>query len=385
VRALLLAAGLGTRLAPLTQRLPKALVPVAGRPALDQVLARLQRAGVRAVGVNLHHHAERLRRHLEERWGAGAADAVKAAGAAEAKALRIQLSIEPEILGPAGGMAGFVDWWRRGDGLPGAGHEPLLLHNADAATDIDLRALWRAHQRRAAELGPGRLALTLALVPHPPTDSVALDSEGRVLALGVRRHPAGEGRLWTYTGVAILGRAWMERLQPGLPAAFVPEAQAAMADGLEVRGWIARGAAWHDLGTPERYLAAHRAILRHGALPRWDGALPARRPGPLDARHGAAARDDDAAGPRDEAGCSQPANIGASGSARPPWRIASSARIGPEVQLRSWGILDRDSRVGRGARLRNVILWPGAEVAPGETLENAIVAPWARVVLGPQS
>ncbi|MAE70713.1 MAG: hypothetical protein CME06_09620 [Gemmatimonadetes bacterium] len=319
MHAIILAAGLGTRLAPLTDRLPKALVPVAGAPAIDHVMTRLRRAGVGVVGVNAHHHAALLTRFLDRREGEPRAHCI----------------VEETIQGPAGGIAGFVPWLRRR-----VRGEPVLLHNADAVTDLDLGSLLAAHRARSEELRAGRLAMTMALVSHRPTDSVRVDRSGNVLGFGA----AGEAGSWTYSGVAVLDWPWLDRLEPGRPAPFVPSVTAAIDAGLVVRGWRAEGAAWHDLGTPERYLAAHGAIAG-GALSEWGGGLPV-----------------------------------AAGNAS--WRIAPSARVAASARLSGWGVAGRECEIGEGARLSDTVMFDGASVGAGEVLEGAIVAPWARVARG---
>lgn len=316
MRAIILAAGLGTRLAPLSDQCPKALVPVAGAPALDRVLARLAAAGVSAVGVNAHHHAEVLVAHLDRRG----ADTVP-----------VHAIVEERIQGPVGGIAGFLPW------LDEEARGPVLLHNADAATDISLERLLAAHARRVSRAGPGRVAMTMALVPHAPTDSVRVDERGRVLGLARQ----GDGVHWTYSGVAVLDRPWLERLEPGRPALFVPQVHAAMAAGLEFHGWVAEGAQWHDLGTPAGYLAAHEAILT-GLLPSWGAGLP---------RH----------------------------ATLPGWRVHPSAKLAAEAQLAGWGVLGAESVVAAGANLRNVVVWPRGRIRAGEALTDTVVAPWARV------
>ncbi len=318
MHAIILAAGLGTRLAPLTDRLPKALVPVAGLPALDHVLRRLRRAGVGVVGVNAHHHAALLTRHLDRRGG---------------EEPRTHCIVEETIQGPAGGIAGFVPWLRQRAG----GAEPVLLHNADAATDLDLVSLLAAHRSRSDELGAGRLAMTMALVSHPPTDSVRVDRSGNVLGFGA----AGETGSLTYSGVAVLDWPWLDRLEPGRPAPFVPSVSAAINAGLVVQGWRASGALWHDLGTAERYLAAHEAIAG-GALSEWKGCFPP------------------------DAGNAS-------------WWIAPSARVAASARLSGWGVVGRECEIGEGARLCDTVLFDGVSVGAGEVLRCAIVAPWARV------
>ncbi|NIH85807.1 sugar phosphate nucleotidyltransferase [Amycolatopsis granulosa] len=126
MKAVLLAAGLGTRLRPLTDHVPKCLVEVAGRPMLDIWLDALDAAGVGEVLVNLHHLAPLVRRHLATRTGGPLVHAVE----------------EPELLGSAGTL--------RANRAFVAGEEMFLALNADNLTDFDLRVLIDAHRAGGA-------------------------------------------------------------------------------------------------------------------------------------------------------------------------------------------------------------------------------------------
>ncbi len=126
MRALLLAAGLGTRLDPLTRYLPKCLMPLHGRPLLDHWLEKLSRLGVDEFVVNTHHHAD-----LVERY-------VRASRFADA----VTLSHEPELLGTSGTLRRHADFLRAGDSL--------VLHADNFCAD-DLFGLVAAHESRPAE------------------------------------------------------------------------------------------------------------------------------------------------------------------------------------------------------------------------------------------
>lgn len=123
MKAFLLAAGLGTRLRPITDHTPKCLVPVGGRPMLDIWLDALAAAGVTEVLVNLHHHAGTVQAHLARRGGPPA----------------VRTSVEPVLLGSAGTLRAHRDWVRD--------EELFLTVNADNLTDFDLRVLVDAHRR----------------------------------------------------------------------------------------------------------------------------------------------------------------------------------------------------------------------------------------------
>lgn len=123
MRALLLAAGLGTRLRPLTDTVPKCLVPIHGRPLLDYWLDHLFEGGIERALINTHWHAGAVVEHVaRSRWQA-----------------RIDLVHEPELLGTGGTLAANRAWFGTG---------PLLLAHADNLTDFDLQGLRAAHTAR---------------------------------------------------------------------------------------------------------------------------------------------------------------------------------------------------------------------------------------------
>jgi mannose-1-phosphate guanylyltransferase len=121
VKAFLLAAGVGSRLRPITDTIPKCMVPVDGRPMLDIWLDALDRAGIDEVLVNLHHLPDVVRRHLNDRVGRPS----------------VRTFFEPVLLGSAGTLKANQAW-------VGA-DEMFLACNADNLTDFDLRSLIEAH------------------------------------------------------------------------------------------------------------------------------------------------------------------------------------------------------------------------------------------------
>jgi mannose-1-phosphate guanylyltransferase len=152
VKAFLLAAGTGSRLRPITDTIPKCMVPIDDRPLLDIWLDAFDRAGVDEVLVNLHHLPDVVRRHVAARTGSPA----------------VRLVFEPELLGSAGTLLANRDWV--------AGEELFLACNADSLTDFDLRDLIDAH--RAA----GAIATLTAFHSESPSAGGVLEADeaGRV-------------------------------------------------------------------------------------------------------------------------------------------------------------------------------------------------------------
>jgi mannose-1-phosphate guanylyltransferase len=240
---MVLAAGLGTRLRPLTDACAKPLVPVGDRPALAHVLDRLTAAGVARVVVNAHHHAEQIRAFAAHRAG-------------------LAVSEETELLGTAGGLA-------RARTLLGDGD--ILVWNGDILCDVDARALVEAHlagrdREHGNDLPP---EATLVVQPQGAGEgSVGLDPGGRVVRL--RRERFGEeARGGEFLGIHVLGAGLRARLpeRGGLVEdVLVP----ALARGDRVLSWLFDGP-WHDIGTVDSYVAANLAWLDARGLASWVG------------------------------------------------------------------------------------------------------------------
>jgi len=309
MKAMVLAAGLGTRMRPLTLLRAKPALPVLNRPLINWTLERLAGAGVDEVFINLHHRGGSIRR---------------AVGDGSAFGLRVRYSHERVILGTGGGPRRL----RRS-----LGDEPVLLVNGDVLFDFDLRALLRAHRRT-------RAAATLALLPNPDPrrySAVVTRRDGRIAALAGLPRPA-RGRPWLFTGVHVLDPALLERLPPG-PSDTVRDLYAPLVDeGVPILGWPTRGA-WFDFGSPRSYRDSQLA------LPRWFLSRERRVAPSARVAMGAAVRR---------------AVVG------PGCRIGKGAVV-------EGSVLWEDVRVGEGARVSGCILAAGARVAAGESLADAVV------------
>ena len=123
MKAMILAAGFGTRLWPLTASVPKPLVPVANVPLIDRIIAHLAICGVKAVIVNAHHRHEQLTGHFEGSTPFG---------------LPVEVRVEREILGTGGGIKNTEDFWD---------DAPFVVVNGDILTDIDIAAALERHRR----------------------------------------------------------------------------------------------------------------------------------------------------------------------------------------------------------------------------------------------
>jgi MurNAc alpha-1-phosphate uridylyltransferase len=223
MKAMLLAAGRGERLRPLTDEMPKALVEVGGKPLIAWHLERLARAGFREAVINVSHLGSRI----IERIGDG-----------ERFGLRVQYSRERERLETAGGIA---------NALALLGRKPFLLVNADVYCESDFARLRSVELRR-------RLA-HLVLVPNPPYRPAG-DFSLAGDAVGDEAAPR-----YTYAGVAVVAPELVQSVTPGDKAPLAPLLYDAARRGL-LSGELYPGL-WQDVGTVERLAELEKYLREH--------------------------------------------------------------------------------------------------------------------------
>jgi len=235
---MILAAGLGTRLQPLTDDIPKALVPVRGVPVLELVARRLITAGVDRLVINTHHHAEQITAFVRGRDGFG---------------VSVDFSHEAERpMDTGGGIKRAAGLFRR-DG-------PILVHNVDVLSGVDLSALVRVH--RAA----GALA-TLAVRRPAGGRYVLVSGTGRFCGYGSRdggQHvvvgcddETGLGRA-TFCGIQVLDPTFPERItEDGVFSIIYVYARLA-GSGEAVQTYDIGHAPWMDIGTHEDLAIANQ-------------------------------------------------------------------------------------------------------------------------------
>lgn len=264
---MLLAAGQGSRLRPLTAGLPKILVPVLGVAMLDRLVGHLARQGVDAFALNTHHLHAAVERHL-------------AAARARGGWPPIRLYHEPTLLGTGGGIANVADFW---------GEAPLLVWNGDILAEVDLAALRAACAAAPAGAAPGDAARPLAtlVVQDRPGDSrLLVDGRGRLCGIDSRRRsdrrllvePAGALRALAFHGISLLAPAFRPHL--ARPGSF--DLIEALLDAVAAGGWVstfdagAAGAGSAYFGTTgslaelrrlEAVLLARPALLAAWAAP----------------------------------------------------------------------------------------------------------------------
>jgi NDP-sugar pyrophosphorylase family protein len=229
MKAMVFAAGRGARLQPLTDTRPKALVEVAGRTLLEHVLRRLVEAGVTEAILNLHHLGAQIPPFLDENNGFGLR--------------RVAYSPEPALLGTGGGLKQAA--WFFDDG------KPFLVHNVDVLSDIDLRALLRAHRRSHA-------LATLAVMARPTSRPLYFESDGQLVGRRLRgkgdefvHPPRSKTVSLGFCGIQVMSPVIFGKM-PETGAFALAETYLRLAGaGEAILAYRVDGAKWRDCGRPE--------------------------------------------------------------------------------------------------------------------------------------
>lgn len=331
IAGMVLCAGLGLRLRPLTDRLPKPALPVLDAPLLRRHLALLRGAGISRGAVNTHHLPTAMRACAERE--------------AAAAGLGLRVSHESTILGTAGGIR---------EAMAADPAATIVVLNGDTLFDVDLAAAIAAHRATGA-------AATMVLAPLQPGGRYAAVEADAVMRV---RRIAGVGpggadlSPWHFTGVHVLGREFFRFVAPSGSADVNRDVYPRMIkDGLAVHGHVDRGW-WSEAGTPARFLALHLDFVR--------GRVPGRiAPGIAPGVHPSASVEP---GATVEAPCYMGAGARAARGARvgPDAFVGAGAEIGPGAEVRAATVLAR-TRVAAGERVVEAIAMDDLRVAAGGT------------------
>ncbi|HEX9775518.1 MAG TPA: NDP-sugar synthase [Actinomycetota bacterium] len=336
MKALILAGGLGTRLLPVTEHVPKSLLPICNVPFLEHQVRLLARHGVDEAVLLTGYRAR---------------DFESFATSAARHGVRLVVSTEDEPLGTAGAVRLALD----------PGEDTALVFNGDVLTDIDVSALLALHRARNA-------AVTIALSWVQDADGlgvVPMDDDGRVTAFiqNVKGTPMPGD--WINAGIYALEPRVLAGVSPGERRDFEhppdPLFPALLAAGERFAGYRSE-AYWLDIGTRERYLRAHRDVLDgvagaaavNGTVVREDRTLDdgTRIAGPVLLSHAA---------------------VGPGATLGPHTSLGQGCSIGAGAVVERSVVL-AGAHVGERAVVRDSIVGGTATVEDGATLDAAIVA-----------
>ncbi|MGZ4812724.1 MAG: nucleotidyltransferase family protein [Terriglobales bacterium] len=245
MKAMVFAAGLGTRLRPLTNDRPKALVEVGGRTLLEITLSRLRSFGVREVIVNVHHYADMVIEYLHARENFG---------------MRIEISREDVLLDTGGGLKKAA-WFFLEDAV---GREPFIVHNVDVISMVDVRRMVNFHAERDA-------LVTLAVQERPTSRYLLFDQQMQLCGRQTGRdgnaelvRDSSQARPLAFAGIHVISPRLLSRITEEGAFPIIPVYLRLSAEGEKIQGLLT-DAYWRDLGKPE-HVAQAAADLNAGRL-----------------------------------------------------------------------------------------------------------------------
>jgi mannose-1-phosphate guanylyltransferase len=309
--AFVLGAGLGTRLRPLTDLVPKPLLPIFGKPIISFVLDHLIAYGIERFVINTHHLAEQINRLFDAE--PGERDLV-ATGCYRGREVRVVY--EPALLETGGGIR---------NAAPLLGEEPFLVYSGDLLTDLDLDRFVGAH------ISSGR-AVTLALRTTGLSTDISFD-ERAGLVLDVRQMlKTGSPGGFDFANISVWDSAAIAQIPANKKTSFVPVLVDWIGRGGQVGGVAIEEGRWFNIGNRAEYLRIHRVIAEEN----W-----------------------------------RPAYVADAGW---PSEVDSSARIDPGAEISKDSWVGANSLIESAAKLRNAIAWPKSIIRTGVELTQCIVA-----------
>jgi len=225
MKAMILAAGFGTRLRPLTEMKPKALMPVANKPILARNIEYLISHGITEIIVNAHHHHQQIVDYLREESSFG---------------LNIEVKVELEILGTGGGIKNTEGFWDK---------EPFFVINSDILTDIDLASVYQLHQTSGA-------LVTLVLHDCEPYNQVQVDDQWNITDIAKVNMP---GR-YAFTGIHVIHPEVLSHVPQGIFSNIIECYRQLIRMGKPVRACFVQGHYWRDIGSIQSYMEANREL-----------------------------------------------------------------------------------------------------------------------------
>ncbi len=321
MKAMILAAGVGSRLDPLTRNVPKPMVPIANKPVIEHIIEVLREHGFREIIINVHYLAERITNWLGngEKWG-----------------VSIKYSYEEEPLGTAGGVKKVEDNF----------DSTFLVVGADDLCDIDLRRVLAYHQEKKA-----MVTIALSLVDDPSEYGVVLTNErGRVIAFIEK--PRGE-RIpsnTVNTGIYILEPKVLSFIPEGQFFDFGRDLFPLLIDRkVPFYGYLASGY-WKDVGNMKQYRAAHKDVL----YKRINFHIPLKEVKPFFWQ-------------------GENVEIEPSAYMEYPVVIGNGCIIKRGAQILEGTVLGDGCIIEEGAVVKQSILWRGAKVGKNTMIEGCIV------------
>ncbi|MBN1932142.1 MAG: phosphotransferase [Desulfobacterales bacterium] len=255
MKAMILAAGFGSRLLPFTKNIPKPLFPFAGRPLLDMIIRSLEDANCQAIIINTHHLHEKIEAFIIK----------------EKYKIPISIRYEPVILGTGGAIKNVADFWD---------NKAFMVINSDIVTNIDLKEVYDfhlSHQHPA----------TLVLHDYPDFNNVLVNQDAFVIGFHYGHQPASihkpmQERLkkdlctrcklnLAFTGIHVLNPSILDYIPNNSFSNIIDVYDKLISNGKKLKAFISKNHYWEDIGTPQRY---KKAVIKKMGPEAFNEAFP---------------------------------------------------------------------------------------------------------------
>lgn len=309
--AFVLGAGLGTRLRPLTDLVPKPLLPIFGKPIITFVLDHLIAYGVERFVVNTHHLPEQIGELFDAKT-----DKPELVPTGSYRGREVRILYEPALLETGGGIR---------NAAPLLGDEPFLVYSGDLLTDLDLDHLVSAH------VSSGRV-VTLALRTTGLSTDVSFEARAGLVVDVRQMLKSGIPGTFDFANISVWDPSVITQIPANKKTSFIPVLLDWISRSGQVGGAVVEEGQWFNIGKRAEYLRIHRAIACEAWRPAYlaDPAWPAR--------------------------------------------IDPSARVSPGAEISEDSWVGANSVIESAAKLRNAIVWPNSIIRTGVKLTHCIVA-----------
>jgi len=287
MKALLLSAGYGKRLRPLTLSRPKALVPIVNVPILERNIYFLKKSGIKEVIVNTHYLHTQVKEFIESKKFD----------------IPVHIVFEPELLGTGGAIKNTGLFFKK---------KPFLVMNVDILTNIDIKKVYDWHKTQRSDI-------TLVLYRYPHFKKIILSDDLKVKAILKEELKEESEKAFAFTGIHIINPDIIEEM-PRSQFDIIDFYRYLLRKGLNIKGYIAAGHYWRDIGNVKSYIKANIEFL-----------------------------------------------------GKKKFVIDSSSFIHPKAQLSNWAIIGKKCRIEENALISRSILWDNVSIEKNTHLVDRVI------------
>lgn len=331
MKALFLAGGMGTRLRPMTDHLPKPMVPIMGIPLLERSIKELKRCGVSEIILSTCYHAECIEQH----FGADCRSGVK-----------IHCICEEKPLGTGGAIKNCQKYF----------DDTFLIFNSDILSNIDLKELIKFHRRKGADV-----TIAATEVKDPSSYGVIeYDPDERIVSFTEKPKPGEEKSHFINAGIYVFEPRVLDLIPEGKQVSIERDIFPLMLKEGYRMAVYRKGSYWIDIGTPRKYMQAHKDIFEGSCAVEENDFRSAKVYG------------------------LENAEVAASAKITGPVWLGRNVHIGADAVIGPNAVIGDGFQAGRGCEIRNSVIWNNVSAGNGVTVDHSVITSGCRVESGVQ-